>query len=343
LRSKAAKLLTLRRIPVALSLLIALCAPRPGAQMGGPRAGMLFAHLPMPLLLDPTGSPVRATLTCTCGRAGSAAASRLFKRTAVAEWQANLDAYERALEAVGAHRKKLKELVKWNEHLASVLPRKFQEGGHLTLEDMETVMHWKITKHTFRPLMGQLKSNAPALVEKATAVAFKACAESSPSENAAKASLAALCQLRGIGPATASAVLAHVNGAYPFMADEALEGCGLDRKYDVQTYLLLMKRLQAKACELGGTWTAELVGRAMWTAAMAHVHALKITPSSAASSSPPQVREQIREGASAQDSEDPTPVKSSARGAKRKVAAPEDGGRGGGTMKTKARKTAVRS
>jgi hypothetical protein len=47
-------------------------------------------------------------------------------------------------------------------------------------------------------------------------------------------------------------VLAHVNGHFPFMADEALEGCGLDRKYDVTTYLALMTSLQRKAKELGG-------------------------------------------------------------------------------------------
>jgi hypothetical protein len=36
------------------------------------------------------------------------------------------------------------------------------------------------------------------------------------------------------------------------MADEALEGCGLDRKYDVTTYLALMTSLQRKAKLLGG-------------------------------------------------------------------------------------------
>lgn len=201
---------------------------------------------------------------------------------------------------------------------------------------MEVVMNWKITKHTFRPLMGQLKSNAPALVEKATAVAFKMCVDSRPSEKAVKDSLAALCQLRGIGPATASAVLAHVNGAYPFMADEALEGCGLDRKYDVQTYLLLMKKLQAKAHELGGTWTAERVGRALWTAAMAHVHALEMLPSGPGSSSP----HQEGKAASGHETENPTPVKSSTRGVKREVPAPDHDD---GPITKMARKASKRS
>lgn len=31
---------------------------------------------------------------------------------------------------------------------------KARERGSLSLADMEVVMNWKITKHTFRPLMG---------------------------------------------------------------------------------------------------------------------------------------------------------------------------------------------
>ena len=92
-------------------------------------------------------------------------------------------------------------------------------------------MNWKITKHTFRPLMGQLLSNKEDLVEASTgtnsrkyvlgsevivnvlehslcenvcaAAAFKeackAAGAKSPSEQSAKDALAALCQLRGIG------------------------------------------------------------------------------------------------------------------------------------------------
>jgi hypothetical protein len=92
-------------------------------------------------------------------------------------------------------------------------------------------MNWKITKHTFRPLMGQLMSNKEDLVEASTgtnsrkyvlgtefivnvlehsvfenvctAAAFKAACKAtgaeSPSEQSAKDALADLCQLRGIG------------------------------------------------------------------------------------------------------------------------------------------------
>jgi hypothetical protein len=211
---------------------------------------------------------------------------------------------------------------------------------------METVMNWKITKHTFRPLMGQLKSNSPSLVVQSTAEALKACAGAAgggrPSPNAVKKSMAALCQLRGVGPATASAVLAHVNGAFPFMADEALEGCGLERKYDMPTYLKFMDRLQSKADELGSDWTAEHVGRALWTAAMAHVHDIKITGCRTVPA--PQVHEAVGPG----EEEAPNPMTalqehaSTNSGSKRKAGslAREGGAGAGGRIKRRAARTA---
>jgi len=85
-------------------------------------------------------------------------------------------------------------------------------------------------------------------------------------------------RLSGIGPATASAlVAAHAPALCPFMSDEAVEGCGLPRKYDLPTYSALAQRLQTKARGLGPEWTAELVGRALWTAATAHAHGIEVT------------------------------------------------------------------
>jgi hypothetical protein len=46
--------------------------------------------------------------------------------------------------------------VKWNAFMNSVLPKKARAEGKLSLHDMQVVMNWKITKHTFRPLMGQV-------------------------------------------------------------------------------------------------------------------------------------------------------------------------------------------
>ena len=176
--------------------------------------------------------------------------------------------------------------VKWNKFLNTDLAEKARADGKLTLADMAQVMNWKITKHTWRPLMGKLMSNKSADVEKCTADAIAIVrGAGAATETRAKQALTALSKMKGIGPATASAVLAHLDSRYPFMADEALEGCGLERDYKEKTYLALMRTLASKAKMLGDQWHAEHVGRAMWTAAMVHVHGLSVpqtAPTSAA-------------------------------------------------------------
>ncbi|CAM9621401.1 unnamed protein product [Choristocarpus tenellus] len=78
-------------------------------------------------------------------------------------------------------------------------------------------------------------------------------------------------KLKGVGPATASAVLAAYCGACPFMADEVIDavmGTG-QRKYTIGEYLQVQQALSEKALELGGDpWDAERVGKALWACAM---------------------------------------------------------------------------
>lgn len=97
------------------------------------------------------------------------------------------------------------------------------------------------------------------------------------------AALTALCALHGVGPATASCVLAAVRPAEaPFMADEAVEGVpGLAPvDYSKGTYLKFCaacieraQGLDAEARRQGHAehWTPELVGRALWTCAKASI------------------------------------------------------------------------
>lgn len=95
----------------------------------------------------------------------------------------------------------------------------------------------------------QVLSNTDKAVEEATAKGFKALSSKGAG---IKDPLTAVASLKGIGPATASAVLAPVApGRFPFMADEALEGAGLHRAYTVEAYLEFAKVLQAKASSLG--------------------------------------------------------------------------------------------
>ena len=70
----------------------------------------------------------------------------------------------------------------------------------------------------------------------------------------------------------------------PHVSDEALEGCGLSREYTISAYVEFAKRLADKASSLGGSWTAECVGRALWSAAMHSAHGIKSTNGSGSGS-----------------------------------------------------------
>lgn len=91
-----------------------------------------------------------------------------------------------------------------------------------------------------------------------------------------------LTNLKGIGPATASAILSLVDssGNCPFLSDEAMHAFGLVNNtgkldYTMGNWNKLKDMCQAKALQLHETqkdsepsWTAALVERAVWAVAV---------------------------------------------------------------------------
>mmetsp|Transcript_55555 Transcript_55555/g.130115 ORF Transcript_55555/g.130115 Transcript_55555/m.130115 type:complete len:260 (+) Transcript_55555:302-1081(+) len=214
-------------------------------------------------------------------RPGSKAARSLFCKGTQEEWNSALSKYDETVKAVGKARKKEKELVKWDKWMRQELSPALETRGCLSKEELAIVMNWKITRGTFRPLMNQLLANTEKLAVVSTKLAVSRLQEKGSAEQKIKGAIEALCQLRGIGPATATAILCcHAPKLIPFMSDEALEGAGLERKYTLGCYIELAKLLATKAKELGGEWTAELVGRAMWTEGLSQIHGVS-TPSPA--------------------------------------------------------------
>ena len=65
-----------------------------------------------------------------------------------------------------------------------------------------------------------------------------------------RAAINELSKLKGIGPATASLILATKDHTVPFMADEALAAVGLPMRYDVSTYIKFADVLQTKCLQL---------------------------------------------------------------------------------------------
>jgi hypothetical protein len=154
-------------------------------------------------------------------RPGSAAAARMFTEAAPSEWEAAESLYSAVVCAVAKARKSAR-LVDWNRWLEQDCPRIVKGTGKLGMADMEIVMQWKITKGKFRPLMSLLRSNSDQDVEDATRKAFQLLDK----KPRFRPPVEALCSLRGIGPATASAVLAHVRPQqYAFMSGTAAGSC----------------------------------------------------------------------------------------------------------------------
>ncbi|KAF4665502.1 hypothetical protein FOL47_004536 [Perkinsus chesapeaki] len=105
--------------------------------------------------------------------------------------------------------------------------------------------------------------------EKAVADAWKAATEELARGNLIEA-VVALTALRGVGVATASAVLSTRDPSIPFMSDEAILACDVPRKYDLPTYKAVFGHIAQTAAELHkmseneADWTAERVQQCLW-------------------------------------------------------------------------------
>ncbi|CAN7050421.1 unnamed protein product [Brassica oleracea var. botrytis] len=115
----------------------------------------------------------------------------------------------------------------------------------------------------FRPrLLDFVSSLDDSVVKSASEKAFKSLPDISKAVNE-------LTVLKGVGPATASAVLAaYAPDIAPFMSDEAMEvALGNSKDYSLKRYLLFVTKLQKKSKELKleGEWGgASDVERALW-------------------------------------------------------------------------------
>ncbi|KAG8550948.1 hypothetical protein GDO81_023877 [Engystomops pustulosus] len=127
-----------------------------------------------------------------------ASASGLFQCSDPKTWKRVSDMYWEVVAAKGAKQKKLLELDRWyQEELPALIGARPHKS--LTSEEMVKLMEWKLTRGKFRPRLKQLvSSNAASTVESCTRKAFQLLPDVS-------AAIEELCQLKGIGPATASA------------------------------------------------------------------------------------------------------------------------------------------
>lgn len=158
------------------------------------------------------------------------------------------------------------------------LPAAVKAHKRLTAPELVKLVEWKVGQRgKWRP---RLLDFARALPEgavadaslRAFAVLSKVKDSQDVPEAALKDALAPLTELKGIGPATASAALSAAHASVPFMSDEAMLAALGSKDYTVKAAGLLAAALQGKARELSGgerRWTAREVEQCLFAAAKA--------------------------------------------------------------------------
>ncbi|CAL1395694.1 unnamed protein product [Linum trigynum] len=185
-----------------------------------------------------------------------------FKSSDISLWKQALDCYPARIASVNKP-----NLVSLDEFYRIELPSAIHRRNpnpYITTPELAKLMQWKLSRGKWRPrLLDFVSSLDEELVKSASGKAF----ESLPDLSKA---VSALTVLKGVGPATASAVLAaYAPDVAPFMSDEAMEAAlGNSKDYTLKQYLLFADKLHAKAKELstiGDSFTSSDVERALWS------------------------------------------------------------------------------
>ncbi|MBC7843416.1 MAG: hypothetical protein H7099_13935 [Gemmatimonadaceae bacterium] len=173
-------------------------------------------------------------------------------------WQSALQAYPDVIAAQGVA--KLAELDAWyrDELPALIAARRLV---HVTLPELTRVTEWKMHRGVWRaPNLVRVKSNTPELVIETTVRGLARCPH--PTQP-----IGEIATLDGVGPATASAVVAaHLPTVYPFF-DELVAGQVPDLgpvKWTLGYYAKYAAFLRDRAAVIGHSWTPVMVERALW-------------------------------------------------------------------------------
>jgi hypothetical protein len=186
--------------------------------------------------------------------------SALWPATAASRWRDALDRYDDVVARQGVAR--LSELDRWyRDDLPGAIAARPQP--HITHDELVRLTEWKMARGVWRaPNLVLVRGNDAPLVARTSSEAFAAAPH--PIKP-----VAALAQLAGVGPATASAAAsAFAPEIYPFF-DElvAAQVPALGAvKWTLAYYAKYAEALRDRAAALGDDWTPTMVERALWAA-----------------------------------------------------------------------------
>ncbi|KAH6942364.1 hypothetical protein HPB50_004181 [Hyalomma asiaticum] len=175
----------------------------------------------------------------------------------------------------GCQFKGLLNLCRYQEQLPKTIQAR--KDKHVVHEELVKIMKWKLMRGKYRPqLLDLVRINTELAVKSTSKKAFRKLPNLS-------GAITALTNLKGIGPATASAILAAAFPEQaPYMADESmLSTPGVEATdYTLAEYLNYAERIKTCTEQLAekdpnSTWTPHKVELVLW----AHYVARELKPS----------------------------------------------------------------
>ena len=180
----------------------------------------------------------------------------------VDEWEAMEASHlEHVFESIEINKKKLTALYKQRNDLL--------KKNELDSDDLMTIVLWKFAVGKPRwMLLSKLKSNSSDEVKIATRSALATVRGSVDGDETIKRAMNQLTVLKGVGPATASAILSlYRPEAFCYMYDEMIDVFEDKRDYTLAQYLRVNSKCKEIAAKLGSSWNSARVARTLWLAA----------------------------------------------------------------------------
>jgi len=181
----------------------------------------------------------------------------LWTSDSAARWRDERARYDEVIAAQGVARLAELDALYRDELPALIAARK---APHVTHAEMVRVTEWKMARGIWRPRnLALVRGNDPALVERTSTAALARIPH--PSEP-----VALMSKLAGVGPATASAVIAAAApDVYPFFDELVAAQVGLGQvTFTPREYARYAEALRDRAAKLGDGWTPSDVERALW-------------------------------------------------------------------------------
>ncbi|XP_023230567.1 uncharacterized protein LOC111630661 [Centruroides sculpturatus] len=195
-----------------------------------------------------------------------------FTKATPEQWNYVLSLYKDVLKAKASTRTKKggpEELVRLDTWYQEQLPKIIhsRKEPHITHEELIQIIKWKLIRGKFRPrLIDLVRINTESSVFQISKKAFRRIPKISSAINA-------LTSLKGIGPASASAILAAAYPEHvPYMADESmLSTPGVEgTDYTLSEYLNYYEKIKVCTNRLNSLdserrWNPHKVELALWT------------------------------------------------------------------------------